>query len=51
MSFMDSSSYSNIHGEEDFNRKVKRHNNIDGHESGFEMDQNNNLIRVNRYPN
>jgi len=51
MSFMDSSSYSNIMGKEDFKRKVKGHKNIEGQESGIEVDQDNNLIRIKRYPN
>jgi len=51
MSFMDSSSYSNIMGKEDFKRKVRGHKNIEGQESGIEVDQDNNLIRIKRYPN
>tara|TARA_Y100000768_G_scaffold387262_1_gene378002 strand:- start:1873 stop:2280 length:408 start_codon:yes stop_codon:yes gene_type:complete len=51
MSFMDSSSYSNIMGKEDFKRKMRGHKNIEGQESGIEIDQDNNLIRIKRYPN
>ena len=51
MSFMDSSSYSNVMGKEDFKRKMRGHKNIEGQESGIEIDQDNNLIRIKRYPN
>ena len=51
MSFMDSSSYSNVMGKEDFKRKMRGHKNIEGQESGIEVDQDNNLIRIKRYPN
>lgn len=51
MSFMDSSSYSNVMGKEDFKRKVRGHKNIEGRESGIEVEQDNNLIRIKRYPN
>ena len=51
MSFMNSSSYSNVMGKEDFKRKMRGHKNIEGQESGIEVDQDNNLIRIKRYPN
>ena len=51
MSFMDSSAYSNIMGKQDFKRKVKGHKNIEGQESGIVVDQDNNLIHIQRYPN
>ena len=51
ISFMDSSSYSNVMGKEDFKRKMRGHKNIEGQESGIEVDQDNNLIRIKRYPN
>ena len=50
MSFMDSSSYSNVMGNEDFKRQVKEHKNIEGRESGFNIDQDNNMIRIHQYP-
>jgi hypothetical protein len=50
MSYTDKESYSNIMGEEDLKRKIIAHKNIDGQESGIELDQDNELIRVNRYP-
>ena len=43
-------SYSNIMGEEDLRGRISAHKNIDGQESGIELDQDNELIRVNRYP-
>ena len=35
MSFMDSSSYSNVMGKEGFKRKMRGHKNIEGQESGI----------------
>lgn len=42
----DSSSYSNIMGEENFKRTMRRKKNVDGKISGFGLDQNNDDIRI-----
>jgi len=50
MTFSDEESYSNIMGKEDLRRKIRSHKNIDGRMSGIVLDQDNELIRLNRYP-
>ena len=49
-SMIDSSSYSNIMGQEDYKRKMGQHRYDDGRESGIIYDQDNDKIIIERYP-
>jgi len=51
MSLVDSSSFSNIMGKKSFKRRSFGHKNMEGKESGIMVDQGNNIIRVQRFPN
>ena len=42
--YSDSSAYSNIRGQEDFQRRVQQHKNINGRTSGFHMKQDKDNI-------
>jgi len=49
-SMIDSSTYSNVMGEEDYKRKMRQHRYDDGRESGIIYDQDNDQIIIERYP-
>jgi len=50
MTYSDEESYSSIMGEEDLKRRIRTHKNIDGRKSGILLDQDNDIISINRYP-
>ena len=50
MSFNDASSYSNIRGKQDFKRRAMGRRNMDGKLSGLDLEQDNDKIRIQRFP-
>ena len=50
VSYSDASSYSNMMGTEDFKRRAMGRRNMDGILSGVNVDQDNDMIRIQRFP-
>ena len=50
VSYSDASSYSNMMGTEDFKRRAMGRRNMDGKLSGVNVDQDNDMIRIHRFP-
>ena len=50
VSYSDASSYSNMMGTEDFKRRAMGRRNMDGKLSGVNVDQDNDMIRIQRFP-
>ena len=50
VSYSDASSYSNMMGIEDFKRRAMGRRNMDGILSGVNVDQDNDMIRIQRFP-
>ncbi len=50
VSYSDASSYSNMMGTEDFKRRAMGRRNMDGILSGVNVEQDNDMVRIQRFP-